>query len=242
MRLDPRPSACSGPSAFPACAAGWLWASRAALRLALRCAPDSLPTLRREILLDLAKAPVSVRLMCLSSHRRSPTRSACQPFAAWWQCHRVEIRRGIGCAGAGRYAGRRPCHRVGGPPHRPTLALPVLSAFRRARPLPQLGGASTIQPFGGQESVVFRYTSEAARHRRQSRSEMLARGRQKIFETDPALFRRTPFPACVSMFGIQKIAAFRGGARGKFSKSKKGGWGVPRAPRIPREPGEARTR
>jgi hypothetical protein len=49
-------------------------------------------------------------------------------------------------------------------------------------------------------------------------------GRQKIFETDPA-FRRTSLPRCDRSFRIQKIAAFGGGVKMEFSKSKKGGGG-----------------
>src|SRR5262245_39664402 len=54
---------------------------------------------------------------------------------------------------------------------------------------------------------------------------MPARGSQKIFETDPPYFDVPPFLMCDQLFRIEKIAAFGGGAKSQFSKSKKGGGG-----------------
>jgi hypothetical protein len=48
------------------------------------------------------------------------------------------------------------------------------------------------------------------------------RGAPKIYETDPAQFRRTPFLMCDRLFRIQKIAAFGGGVKRDFSKAKRG--------------------
>src|SRR5262245_3348523 len=68
---------------------------------------------------------------------------------------------------------------------------------------------------------------------------MQAQGAKKSFKTDPALFQRTPFVGWLDGFQMpefEKIVAFGEGAKSKFSKSKKGGWGVG----IPWSPAAAR--
>jgi hypothetical protein len=79
----------------------------------------------------------------------------------------------------------------------------VNACFREAARLAPAPNQRTDHPPAGLSTAVhlrlFRsddLEAEATRGERQSRrprSEILARGRQKIFETDPALFRRTPF-------------------------------------------------
>src|SRR5262245_21943612 len=70
--------------------------------------------------------------------------------------------------------------------------------------------------------------AEATRGERQSRrprSEILARAPKKSFNTDLVLFRRTAFPDVRPIVQDCNTAAFGGGVKMQFSKSKKGEWG-----------------